>query len=30
MKMIVQSAIALISERNDNMPFTVAQKGFLF
>lgn len=30
MKMIVQSAIACVSERNDNMPFTMAQKGFLF
>lgn len=30
MKMIVQSAIASISERNDNTPFTVAKKGFLF
>lgn len=30
MKMLVQSAIGSISERNDNMPFTVAQKGFLF
>lgn len=30
MKAIVQSAIACIYERNDNLPFTVAQKGFLF
>lgn len=30
MKMIVQSAIAWVFERNDNMPFTMAQKGFLF
>lgn len=28
MKMLVQSAIGSVSGRNDNMPLTVAQKGF--